>query len=106
VPRSRRALDLGIPLSEFLRRGLVLALSEGQSQRMEAREDAKPYPADRVKNESRDDPVTAPTVDGPREVLARTAGALRHYGTWMAELDALRGQPPRAPWWTGRVDGA
>ncbi len=113
---KRRALELGVPLAELLRRGLLQALGGGTGQ--EAREEPSAFrtqpPGERWQR-----PDACPAAVGPGQApmgasdrqdrlerLGRTAGALRGYDMWMDELDGLRGQPPRdLAWGQGRMKG-
>jgi len=105
---KRRAVELGVPLAELLRQGLLLVLRDEGAGAPMAREEAPPYgsglPAEPVLHER----TAASDLSAGRKarlaVLARTAGALRGYDTWTRELGEMRVEPPRDTAWAGRTE--
>jgi len=94
---KRRALELGLPLAELLRRGLLLVLEGGGQAAPEAREEAPAY----VRRNSgavvavRDGDAGQTHADATArlEALKRTAGALRSRTHWLRDLEDMRARP-------------
>lgn len=83
---KRRAVDLGIPLSELLRRGLQLALADSGPAAGQVQECHVTYAPERMSREER------------LRVLAETAGAVKSYDDWEQELRDLRAASWRDVW--------
>ncbi|HVB09084.1 MAG TPA: hypothetical protein VNM16_01815 [Bacillota bacterium] len=81
---KRLAVELGVPLSELLRRGLQLVLKESGSEQL--RERAEVYATSAMTREER------------LRVLEETEGALRWYDTWQTELQQQRAEAWRDVW--------
>ncbi len=102
---KQRALELGVPLSELLRHGLLRALADVPGALpAQAREAPVTYQARGRTPDTR--PAPPPAVANLAERLAildRTAGALKQAHDLAEGLGARRREPLRHPSWTGDI---